>query len=65
MVFNLFFANSTILSCLSLFFLITDLYFLIPAVVIQIFSPASELAMPILIPTKEAKAKNETHPVIA
>ena len=46
------------------FFLIIDLYFLIPAVMTQIFNPIVELAIPIGIPTKGAKAEMETHPVI-
>ena len=45
-------------------FLITDLYFLIPAVFAQIFNPTAELIIPIGIPTKEAKAEIEKHPVI-
>ena len=60
-LFNLDFANSTTLSCF--FFLIIDLYFLIPAVVTQIFSLIAELIIPIGIPAKEAKAEMETHPV--
>ena len=67
MLFNLDFANNTIftiLSCFFFFFLIIDLYFLIPAVITQIFNPIVELAIPIGIPTKEAKAEMETHPVI-
>ena len=36
---------------------------LIPAVIAQIISPIEELVIPIGIPTKEAKAKIETHPV--
>ena len=49
MLFNLDFANNTILSCFFFlfFFLIIVLYFLILG-----------------IPTKEAKAEMETHPVI-
>ena len=31
----------------------------------QIFNPFAELIIPIGIPTKEAKANMETHPVIA
>ena len=50
------------LSCFFFFFLIIDLYFLIPAVIAQIFSPITELVTLILIPTKEAKAEIETHP---
>ena len=40
MVLNLSFANNTILSCFFLFFLIIDLYFLIPVVITQIFNTA-------------------------
>ena len=50
---------------LFLFFLIIDLYFLILAVIAQIFNPISELVIPIGIPMKEAKAETETDPVIA
>ena len=63
MLFNLNFAHNTILSCFF-FFLIIDLYFSIPAVIAQIFNPIAELVIPIGIPTKEAKAEMETHPVI-
>ena len=42
-----------------------DLYFLIPAVITQIFDPTAELVMPTGIPTKEAKAEIEIHPVAA
>ena len=44
-------------------FLIIDLYLLIPAVIVQIFSPIVELVLPIGIPTKEKKAEMKTHPV--
>ena len=64
MPFNLDFANNTILSCFFLFFLIIDLYFLILAIITQIFHAVAELIIPIGIPTKEAKAEMETHPVI-
>ena len=47
-----------------LFFLIIDLYFLISAVITQIFNPIVELVIPIGMPTKEAKAEMGTHPVI-
>ena len=47
-----------------LFFLITDLYFLIPMVITQILNPIVELVIPIGIPTKEAKVEMEIHPVI-
>ena len=46
------------------FFLVIVLYFLIPVVITQIFNPFVEIAIPIGIPTKEAKAEVETHPVI-
>ena len=42
MLFNLDFANNTILSY-SFFILITDLHFLIPAVITEIFNPTAEL----------------------
>ena len=64
MIFNLDFANNTILSCVFFFFLIIDLFFLIPAVITQIFNPIAELAIPIGAPTKKAKVETETHPVI-
>ena len=54
-----------ILSCIFLFFLIIELYLLIFAVIAQVFNPIARLAIPKGIPTKERKAKNEAHPVIA
>ena len=50
---------------LLLLFLNYDLYFLIPAVIGQIFNPAEEFVIPIGIPTKETKAEIEIHPVTA
>ena len=64
MLFNLDFASNTILLCFFVFFLIFDLYFLIAPVITQIFNPTAELAIPIDITTKEAKAPMETRPVI-
>ena len=64
MLFTLDFANNTILSFLFFFFLIIDLYFLVPAVITQIFDLIDELVIHTRIPTKEAKAEIETHPVI-
>ena len=64
MLFNLVFANNTILSCSFFFFLIIDLHFLIPGAIAQTFNPIAELTIPIGIPTKEAKAQMETYPVI-
>ena len=63
-LFNLDFPNNTILLCFFFFFLITDLYFLIPAVIAQIFNPITELVIYTGIPSKEAKAEIETYPVI-
>ena len=63
MLFNIDFANNTILSCSFFFFLIIYLYFLILAVIAQIFNPIAELVIPIGITTKEAKAEMEKHPV--
>ena len=65
MLFNSDFAKKTILSCLLLFFLIIDLQFLTPVSITQIFNPIAELVILIVIPSKEAKAEIEIHPVIA
>ena len=48
---------------LFFFLLIIDLYFLIPAAVAQIFNPIAEFAIPIRIPSKEAKAEIDMHAV--
>ena len=58
------FAGNTISSFLFLFSLISDLYFLIPAAIAQIFNPFAKLVTPIGIPSKEAKGEIEIHPVI-
>ena len=59
MLFNLDYLNNTILPCFFFFFLIIDLYFLIPAIIAQIFNPIAELAIPTGIPvTAEAKVFN-------
>ena len=63
MLFNLDLSSTTILSSLFYFFLIIEFYFLIPAVIAQIFNPFAELVSLLEIPTKEAEA--ETHSVIA
>ena len=63
MLFNLDFANNTSLSCFFFFFAIIDLYFLIPAAIVQIFNPTAELVIPKGMPTIEAKAEMKTHPV--
>ena len=64
MLFNLDYANNTILLCFFFFFLINDLEFLIPGVIAKIFNPIVELVISIGIPTIEAKAKTEANPVI-
>ena len=61
MVFNLDFANNTILSCFFFFSLIIDLYFLMSAVIAQIFNPIAELIIPIGMPIQ---IQTEIHPVI-
>ena len=58
MLFNLDFVNNTILSCFFFFFLIIDLYFLILAVIAEIFNPIAELVVPIGIQTTEEKNRN-------
>ena len=64
MLFNFDFGNNTLLNTiLFLFFLFIDLYFLIPAVITQMFNPIAELIIPIGFPTKEAKVEMEIHPV--
>ena len=62
MLFNLDFANSTMLSWFFFIFLITDLNILTAAVITQIFTPITELVIPIGIPTKETNTEMETHP---
>ena len=42
---------------LCFFFLTIDLYFLIQAVIAQIFIPTAKLVMPTGMPTKETKAE--------
>ena len=64
MLFNLDFANNAILSCFFFFFLIIDLYFLIPAVIAQIFNPIQELVIPNGTQNKGVKAEIEILPVI-
>ena len=63
MLFNSDFAKNTILSYFFLFLLITDLYFLIPAIIAQIFNHIAGLVISIRIPIKEAKSEMEIYPV--
>ena len=65
MLFNLLFAYNPILSCFFFSFIIIDLYFLIPAIIAEIFIPIAELIVPVGIPTKETKAEIKTHLVTA
>ena len=55
MLFNLDFANNNILSGFFFFPLIVNLYFLVSAVITQIFNPIADL----LIPTGMSKEKME------
>ena len=66
MLFSLDFANISIWSYFLFSFLIFDLYFLIPAVIAEHFSPIIlvDLAILIGIPSKEAKAEIEMYQVI-
>ena len=48
-----------------IYFFLFDLYFLITAVIAQLFNPTAELAGPIEILTSEVKAEIETQLVIA
>ena len=59
MLFKLDFANNIILLCFFFFSLIIDLYFSIPAVIIQIFNPTVELVITTGILSKEAKAETK------
>ena len=60
MLFDVDFASNTLLSQFFFFFL----NILIAAVIAQVFNPIAEPVIPIGIPTEEAKAEIETHPVI-
>ena len=61
MLFNLDSAGNNILLCFFFFFLVIDLYFLIPAIMKQIFNPIAELVIPIGIPIKDVKREIEIH----
>ena len=65
MLFNLDFANNTILSCFYFFFLVINLYVLIPAVFTKIFNPIAEIVIHTGIPIKEEKVAIEIQLVIA
>ena len=60
---NLAFPNDSILSCFF-FFLIIDLYFLIPAMIAQIFNLTAELVMSTGKATNDVNAEIETQLVI-
>ena len=59
MLFSLDFGSNTILSCYVFFFLIIELYILIPAASAEIVNPIADLVTPILITSKETKSKIE------
>ena len=65
MLFNLDFANNTVLSCFFFSFLIIDSYFFIPSAITQIFNRIVEYLKAIEMPIKEAKAEIKIHSVIA
>ena len=50
---------------LFFFFLVIDLYFLVLAIIAQIFNLIVELFIPLEISTKEAKAEMKIHTVTA
>lgn len=56
-----YFADNTTFLCFYLSFLITDLYYLVPAVIAQILNPIVELVMPVGTPSKGAKGKIKIH----
>ena len=64
MLFNLDFAINAILSRSFFFFLIIDLYFLVPAIIAEILNAIAELVIPLGIPIKEAKTEIQINPVI-
>ena len=55
MLFVLVFTDSTFLLWFFLFSLIIDLYFLVAAVISQIFNPIAKLLIPIGIPSNQVK----------
>ena len=64
MLFNLDIAKNNILLCFFVFFLIIDLYFLIPAVTAKIWNPLVELVISIEKPIKEASIEIGIYPLI-
>ena len=63
--FSLVYGNNIILSSIFVFFLMINIYFLIPAAISQIFNLTSELAIPTGTPTNEVKSEIDIHPLIA
>ena len=62
---NFVFANNNIYIMIFFFFLIIDLYLLIPAVIAQIPIPTAEPVIPTGTPTSEANAGIKTQPLTA
>ena len=60
---NIVFAGNTISSCFFFFFLIFNLYFLILAIIAQIFNYIVELKILVGISTRKAKVEMEIHSV--
>ena len=46
-------------------FFMIELYFLIPAVIAQLFNPTAELVMSTAMASNEVNSEIETHPLIA
>ena len=63
--FNFRFLTAILFYQVSPYFLIVDLYVLIPSVTANVFSPNAEIIMLTGTPCKEAKAEVETYPVTA
>ena len=60
-VYNFVFPSNIILACFFFFLFITDFYFIISAVIAQIFNPIAELVIPTGIATNEVNAEIETN----
>ena len=62
---DLAFGNNTILSRIFFFFLIIDLYLLIPETIAHVFNLIVEVIIPLEISTKDVKAETEIDTVTA
>ena len=64
MALNLVFAKKAVSLWFFLFFLIIDLHFLVPSVIVQIFNFTAKLQILIAISVNEAEVEKETNPVV-